>query len=517
MRFRKSRILIFLITALTAFASFFLTYENEKDKFHLNFQNFARRVNITAIKELKSLTKLSNAFKAHLNSSSANLDKDSFQIFSETLLESENSVVAMQWLEYTPAKNRKEFEFKLAKEHKGYKIREFNVDGSLKPAANRDKHFPVVYNFSPNEHFHQYGFDWNSLTNRSNALQNAIKYGVEFSFLGNLEKFSTAPNVIVVPVYRYNSISKNIYDRLQGFIVSFVDIRLELDKELKEIIRNSAGLIIFEIIEDDNEQMYVPIYSYDDTLIDELELESVEARFKLNSQDKFKWAGKEYLVFCYPNKNYVDSINYIPAILTAILILILGFFLDRFFVLIQIQKLEVERKVLKRTAELKRSNEELVNFANIVSHDLKEPIRGIANYALFLSRQYSSVLDEKGQKMLATIQKLAKKSIDLSSSLLEYSRVDKIDFVMNQIDLQEKLDDVLFTLGDFLDQNNVVVSVDKQLPTIECDKIKVGEIFRNLITNAVKYNTKDQKEIVISYSYSKDGVPIFVLKIMVKV
>ena len=92
--------------------------------------------------------------------------------------------------------------------------------------------------------------------------------------------------------------------------------------------------------------------------------------------------------------------------------------------------------------QLSRSNEELNAFAFVASHDLKEPLRGLSNYAQFLVEDYSEQLDDEGKEKLATLRRLTRRMEALLDSLLEYSRVGRTELRRQDLDL-EKLPDVI--------------------------------------------------------------------------
>lgn len=148
----------------------------------------------------------------------------------------------------------------------------------------------------------------------------------------------------------------------------------------------------------------------------------------------------------------------------------------------------LELKVQQRTEELSRSNKELDEFAYIASHDLKEPLRGIHNYAGFLMEDYADKLDNKGQEMLATVGKLTQRLEGLIDNLLHYSRLGRTNLERKDTDLNEIVHTSIETLKVFLDKNLAQVRVPEPLPVISCDPIALQEVFSNLITNAVKYN-----------------------------
>jgi len=159
---------------------------------------------------------------------------------------------------------------------------------------------------------------------------------------------------------------------------------------------------------------------------------------------------------------------------------------------------ERTRLVLEQqNVELRRSNQELDDFAYIASHDLKEPLRGIHNYAVFLAEDYTALLDDHGRAMLQTLERLTQRMEALINSLLETSRVGRIEFALQETNLNDVLAEVLDSLRNSLDEAKVEVRTPGPLPTLRCDRVRVGEVFQNLITNAIKYNDKPRKWIEI--------------------
>ena len=84
-------------------------------------------------------------------------------------------------------------------------------------------------------------------------------------------------------------------------------------------------------------------------------------------------------------------------------------------------------------AELARSNDELDAFAYVAAHDLKEPLRGIANFATFMVEDYEDALDDEGRERLATILRLSQRMGSLLDSLLEYSRIGRAELDLTRL------------------------------------------------------------------------------------
>jgi len=148
--------------------------------------------------------------------------------------------------------------------------------------------------------------------------------------------------------------------------------------------------------------------------------------------------------------------------------------------------------------ELERSNIELDSFAYIASHDLKEPLRGIHNYASFLIEDYGETLGADGKDKLNTLMRLTQRMEDLISSLLHYSRLGRADLQRSPVDLNSVVEGAV-ELIKVSKPEAVRFDLQPGLPVVACDRTQITELFTNLITNAIKYNDKDDKHVEVGY------------------
>ncbi len=161
------------------------------------------------------------------------------------------------------------------------------------------------------------------------------------------------------------------------------------------------------------------------------------------------------------------------------------------------ERRKAERRLAVANAELRQSNQELDDFAYIASHDLKEPLRGIHNFAVFLLEDYADRLDDDGRAKLETLTRLSRRMETLIDSLLQFSRVGRVDLAIDRVDLNQTVAGVLDSLQVQLRDSRTEVRIPQPLPTVRCDRVRVGEIFGNLISNAIKYNDKEERWIEI--------------------
>ena len=166
------------------------------------------------------------------------------------------------------------------------------------------------------------------------------------------------------------------------------------------------------------------------------------------------------------------------------------------------KRYEAERENL--IAKLVRSNQELESFAHIAAHDLKEPLRAIFNHSSFLIEDCEDQLDASGKKRIYRLQFLAKRMEKLVSDLLHYSRLGQGEASSETLDLCVIVDDIAQTMKDEFEAKNVELKVTAALPSVRCNRVRITEMFRNLITNAIKYNRHDTKVIEIGYDPACD-------------
>jgi len=150
-------------------------------------------------------------------------------------------------------------------------------------------------------------------------------------------------------------------------------------------------------------------------------------------------------------------------------------------------------------AELERSNQELDDFAYIASHDLKEPLRGLFNHASFLLEDYQDKLDQDGTRRLKRLSQLSQRMERLVNDLLYFSRLGRAELAIQATDLNGVIDEIRLMMEATLTERHARIIVPRSLPRIVCDKPRVTEVFRNLITKAVKYNDKTKRFVEVGF------------------
>jgi signal transduction histidine kinase len=157
----------------------------------------------------------------------------------------------------------------------------------------------------------------------------------------------------------------------------------------------------------------------------------------------------------------------------------------------------LEQRVAARTLELKRSNEELEQFAYVASHDLQEPLRMVTNYLQLLENRYKTQLDPKAQDFITIAVDGATRMHQLIGDLLTYSRVGTAAKPLAPTDVKEVLKNALLNLKVAIDESRAKIT-SGPLPMVMGDPIQLMQLFQNLIGNAIKFRSDKPLEIQIS-------------------
>lgn len=169
---------------------------------------------------------------------------------------------------------------------------------------------------------------------------------------------------------------------------------------------------------------------------------------------------------------------------------------------------QIQQKKYVRKLEL--SNQELEEFCHIAAHDLKEPVNAVYNHVNIILEDHQD-LDEKVKNRLNRIIKLTENERNLVSDLLYFSSIDSKKTTLKDCDINAIIEGLQDSQIDHLNET-VEICVPHKLPTVKCEPPKIREVFRNLITNAIKYNNSPKKIIEIGVSEHIDQQQVFYVK-----
>jgi light-regulated signal transduction histidine kinase (bacteriophytochrome) len=158
---------------------------------------------------------------------------------------------------------------------------------------------------------------------------------------------------------------------------------------------------------------------------------------------------------------------------------------------------QVEEALKAQTDNLARSNDELDRFACVASHDLQEPLRMVTRFTQLLSERYSGELDETARDYIHFAKDGATRMQEMVRNLLEYARVNSKDIELRPTDCRAVVSSVLQDLRAAIEESGALVEADP-LPVVTADPVRLGQLFQNLIGNAIKFRGQAAPRVRIS-------------------
>ena len=166
---------------------------------------------------------------------------------------------------------------------------------------------------------------------------------------------------------------------------------------------------------------------------------------------------------------------------------------------------------LDMSRQIDENSREMDDFTRMASHDLKEPLRSIVAFSTFLLEDYSEVLDVQGKKYLQCVKESALRMKTLIQDLLTLVSISKKGHQVKRVDLGVLVKQVEEDLKFSIEQKNAEITRPSDLPKIYCDPFQLAEVLKNLISNAIKFNTSATPQVTLSIA-EKKGYTLFSVK-----
>ncbi|MCP4898351.1 MAG: PAS domain S-box protein [bacterium] len=168
----------------------------------------------------------------------------------------------------------------------------------------------------------------------------------------------------------------------------------------------------------------------------------------------------------------------------------------------QAQLEDYTAKLERYAHDLERRNRELDQFAYVVSHDLKAPLRAITNLSTWIEEDLGSTLDPEVSSNIELMRQRVHRMDNLIDGILEYSRVGRVHTGVEDVDTDSLLAEVI---GDIAIPKEFSVEISGEMPTLSASRIRLAQVFSNLISNAVNHHDRKEGRIWISASEDDDS------------
>ncbi len=187
---------------------------------------------------------------------------------------------------------------------------------------------------------------------------------------------------------------------------------------------------------------------------------------------------------------------------------------DRKKAQIEIQKLneELEQKVITRTEQLRKTNEELEAFSYSVSHDLRAPLRAIIGFSAILQEDYIDKLDDEAKRITGVIINNTKKMGQLIDDLLTFSRMGRQEILKTNINTGELVNEIVEDINKKENNKKKIKWLIHELPPTKGDINILRQVWINLISNAAKYSAKVPVQNIEIGSFMQDDENVFFVK-----
>jgi PAS domain S-box-containing protein len=166
---------------------------------------------------------------------------------------------------------------------------------------------------------------------------------------------------------------------------------------------------------------------------------------------------------------------------------------------------EKNRRLARANEELSRKNQELDEFAHVVSHDLQEPLRTLIAFSDFLLKDYGDRLEGEGQEFVRHLVDASRRMRAMILGMLNLSRAGTVIGEFQAVDLGDLAAVVKTDLGELIRSKRAEVRIAGPLPTVWGDRVRLGQLLANLMTNGLKYNLSPEPRVEIAATTTTRG------------
>jgi len=153
-------------------------------------------------------------------------------------------------------------------------------------------------------------------------------------------------------------------------------------------------------------------------------------------------------------------------------------------------------EISRQKKDLEKLNQELDRFVHTVSHDIAGPLTTIVGYAAYLEKKYAQQLDDQGRDCVSGVRKGATRLNVLIKDMLELTKMSRVKNPYSRVLVQEVIDGAQANCDFMIRQARAQIEIERKMPEIVGDRIKITAVFFNLISNAVKFAKSDVPPVI---------------------
>jgi signal transduction histidine kinase len=525
-------VLVALIGLAISFTLFNLSKNWEKRQVEIAFQETAQDRILLIQREIKFSFRIIQDIASFIEASEESIGRKEFRKFVGPALKNQASIKSLAWVPKVGKTNINEFIAAARKSFPPFQITEINQSGSLTSAlSHRQVYYPILYVQPYQDNKQLLGLDIGAdkqVLPLFHQSANESKLQITTTTITDKQNRPVSGIIVVAPVF--HDTSSEQVKTVRGFVFGIFYLGEVVEKALDNIRPGSVDIKLYLSDQGaEGEHLYTHLSRVRKQQIEQLVYNSSNITYSQQVRVK----NQVWSIVCTPASDRFEVETLISwfiffggiaftTILTIYTASLVGRthqirrqvaertvqlrstveelnqeVIERKTAEAKLQNLNetLEHHIASRTAEAERRAEYLEQFAYVISHDLKAPLRAVSNLAEWIEEDLEDKLDSASREQLALLRDRVRRMHDLIEGLLEYSRVGKTSDVEGKIDTYELIQEVTDSLSP---QKGFTIKVKGDMPLLNGDRLQLGQVFSNLISNSLKHHGGKKGKIRIS-------------------
>jgi signal transduction histidine kinase len=461
---------------------------------------------------------------------SAFVGRREFRKFVGPALKRQAGIKALQWVPVVDAKDRPGFVDRARTSFPPFQIMQIDPAGKLRKSQDRSSYYPVLYVQPYKSNKPLLGLDLGGQPIFANLLKQAeqARQLQVYSGISYPDELTDKTEIIVaLPVFFEDEDAEQLNDKIRGFAVGVFYIGEIVERALESLRSGGVDLNFYQNPQTEDANL---LYTHRSRLRREPMAGTDTTRSQMTYEQQLSVGNQQWYVVCHPATEKFDVETWNSWLIlsggiafTILFTIYLASLVGRarrvrLEVALRTSQLReavqalnrevVERKsaeqelqslnetleqhIANRTAEAERRAQYLEQFAYVASHDLKAPLRAVSNLAQWIEEDLSDKLDDASREQLALLRDRVRRMHDLIEGLLEYSRVGRGNDTISLVDSRELVNEIIDSLSP---PKGYKIKILGEMPTLYADRLLLGQVFSNLISNGLKYHGGDKGKI----------------------